>query len=1564
MKKNSPAPRKNVLLGLCFCLAAGGLVLAVLFSGGPGVSARTPTPTPTPPPPPPSLTATAGKASVTLAWSAVGTDVTYKAFKSSSGASGSFSYLQESVYANRTDTLQVDSNVYNGLTYYYYMEACNGGGCSYSGVSSATVTLDAPTASASPGQALITISWGAVAYADSYLVYRSANGGSFGLFTHYLTKVNPTTYVDNTVHNGVSYAYVVYASNNAGLSPAPGPVSANVNLAAPTGVRAVRVSSGVISVNWGAVTDATAYSVYSRAGATGTFSLTHDKDGNSSNTSATIQNINATSVYYFYIIASNRAGYSPPSAVAGTADVNNQPAGACCYDPSDPMLSAGPGAGSKGGSDGDPVNLATGAEVYTPEPDITVYNPNGPGVTWRRIYHGYQALRGYGSSGFSTGWSHPYDVTLQGPPAAGTWGALNVAYANGGGDPLTPELDAGGQPTGVLLTRPGASYLARGVPGANAGEWASVTITWKNQTEWRFTPHPSGLYTLERQTNRVGRGLGFTWNGDRTLAQVSDVTSGAALLTASYGAGGRLVSVADAYGRHVIYGYSAPFGTAPGRLERVSQVGAVGSTPPARWSFTYEPGGNGQQLKTISAPSPTGTGVSTATIFYDNRGRVETSVDANGIQRWVTYGAGSSQVQVKTPAGVTVMSWTQKFSASGRDTGTVDADNKSTSVEYNDPANPLLATRLVDKNGKATSYTYDQFGNVLSVTTPRNVTTVYTYDYTAFALGRLTKVKEGTKPATTFEYFEPSGLLKSVSSPSPMGTGTATTSYTYDALGNVLSVTRPGNNAAGQIITVYNYTTDGSYTQSAKAGQPLTATDNLGHKTHLRYDAQGRLASRTDALGHETNATYNLAGQLEEVTSPATGQSGAGRSRVVKSYLYAGGPPTSVTLYDESNVQARQVSYGYGVEGEVLSVSGSTEPASYTYDALYRLKTLKDGKNNTTTYNYDGVGNVSSVQMPGGETIQFPLYDPSGRVLRRIDGNGVTTNYSYDDPENLLTDIQYPATPGLNVYFGYDAYGRRASMTDGAGSHAYTYGDLDELKSATTTYTGLPARTLTYQYNSDGSRQSMATPAGTFAYTYDGAGYLSGLTNPLSEATSWERDANGRVLNQYLANGAWTTYTHNAAGQLTGLTNSDSVGAILSQFGSIAYDGAGNRTQLTASFPGSAWLGGVTDYQYDGKDQLTQEQTTRGGGLADTFGYDAAGNPTSFRSQAKAYNANNQRTGAGYAHDHNGNPTTYGGTSLSFDPENRLTSYGAAMTAGYRGDGLRAWKESAQGRTYYLYDGTLPVVELDAAGAVTAANTFGGAALVSRRSGTQSTFYAFDPQGSVSQRMDAGGAVVSSHLFDAHGGELTAPGGDPFGYGAQWGYYTDRETGLQLLTHRYYDPQAGRFLTRDPIGYRGGINLYAYVTNSPTGFIDPYGFDKFTLPAEPGANGENLPEGWRKDTDHLSPNGERWVSPDGTEGLEFDRGIPGEYGNKGEDHWAKLKPKRHPKDKLEKDYSLGKGGHLYPGDVIDLNSCSVPAPYSPWPTLPNIPPPPPSAQLGVGGTIIVIAAGILWLALA
>lgn len=132
----------------------------------------------------------------------------------------------------------------------------------------------------------------------------------------------------------------------------------------------------------------------------------------------------------------------------------------------------------------------------------------------------------------------------------------------------------------------------------------------------------------------------------------------------------------------------------------------------------------------------------------------------------------------------------------------------------------------------------------------------------------------------------------------------------------------------------------------------------------------------------------------------------------------------------------------------------------------------------------------------------------------------------------------------------------------------------------------------------------------------------------------------------------------------------------------------------------------------------------------------------------------------------------------------------------------------------------------DNGGSVVATNSFGAFGLASRRAGSVSVFYSFDSEGNVAQRSSTAGTVISNYLFDSHGAIQSGSLSEPFGYKAQFGYYTDLETALQLLTHRYYDPNAGRFLTQDPISYAGGVNLYAYVTNNPTDAIDPLGWAK------------------------------------------------------------------------------------------------------------------------------------------
>ena len=62
--------------------------------------------------------------------------------------------------------------------------------------------------------------------------------------------------------------------------------------------------------------------------------------------------------------------------------------------------------------------------------------------------------------------------------------------------------------------------------------------------------------------------------------------------------------------------------------------------------------------------------------------------------------------------------------------------------------------------------------------------------------------------------------------------------------------------------------------------------------------------------------------------------------------------------------------------------------------------------------------------------------------------------------------------------------------------------------------------------------------------------------------------------------------------------------------------------------------------------------------------------------------------------------------------------------------------------------------------------------------------------------------------------------------GAQFGYRDENSGFIYLLGHRFYDAQFGQFMTRDPIGYRGGVNLYGYTGNNPVNRIDPDGYYK------------------------------------------------------------------------------------------------------------------------------------------
>ncbi len=122
---------------------------------------------------------------------------------------------------------------------------------------------------------------------------------------------------------------------------------------------------------------------------------------------------------------------------------------------------------------------------------------------------------------------------------------------------------------------------------------------------------------------------------------------------------------------------------------------------------------------------------------------------------------------------------------------------------------------------------------------------------------------------------------------------------------------------------------------------------------------------------------------------------------------------------------------------------------------------------------------------------------------------------------------------------------------------------------------------------------------------------------------------------------------------------------------------------------------------------------------------------------------------------------------------------------------------------------------------------------MSDHAGTQSRFYLFDALGNARSLLDPNGSLLATAAYTAYGTPVGAPlPSTPFGWQGQAGCYSDVETGLVYMEARYYAPSLGRFVSRDPIGFAGGINLYAYCGGDPINYWDPEGTDGiFGVPA-------------------------------------------------------------------------------------------------------------------------------------
>jgi type VI secretion system secreted protein VgrG len=516
----------------------------------------------------------------------------------------------------------------------------------------------------------------------------------------------------------------------------------------------------------------------------------------------------------------------------------------------------------------------------------------------------------------------------------------------------------------------------------------------------------------------------------------------------------------------------------------------------------------------------------------------------------------------------------------------------------------------------------------------------------------------------------------------------------------------------------------------------------------------------------------------------------------------------------------------------------------YHYDALGRLEWIANARGERTMFTYDNrdrlieqtgfdgrrqtwernaAGEVTSHTDHNGSDkplVTRVLSDALGRTVGRSSSDGSDASYSYD-VRGLMTHAQssVPGEVPVQVKYEYDAAARRTAEMHVHHNKVWR---------------------LTHEFDALGHRTNTRVPdAGTIAWQRYGSGHIHGVLlngnaladierNPLHQET---KRTQGNVTH---------TMLYERSGQLAKHLWADTRTAA-KPWRTWEHDWTGNVKTLDDSM-----RGGKKQYQYDALSRLTNAGNEQfiydaTGNLLDVSGLDPIGYGKPAGDRLHTLRTGRQRYEQ-YAYDAHGRRTERAEnddvtTRYGYDAVHQLREVTQAngVKARYEYDALgrRVAKHvTAKGRTtttLFVWDGDWMIQEVTNGKTITYVKHPDHAGPLAKIENGKTYHYVTDHIGTPQELHDASGRIVWAADYSAYGlvrKLLADEVSNPIRFAGQ---YYDAETGLRYNRFRYYDAVAGRYLTQDPIGLKGGINQYAYVKGNPLSRIDSLGLDTCVL---------------------------------------------------------------------------------------------------------------------------------------